>query len=53
MSHLVTVAVEVRDQNALAAACRRLQLPEPQNQTVRFFDGSEVIGVSVRLPGWR
>ena len=53
MSHLVTVAVEVRDRDALAAACRRLQLPQPEHQSVRFYDGSVVAGEAVQLPGWR
>ena len=53
MSHLVTVAVEVRDRDALLAACRRLQLPEPEHRTVRFYDGSSVTGEAVQLPDWR
>ena len=53
MSHLVTVAVEVRDQHALTAACRRLQLPEPEDRTVRFYDGSTVTGQAVQLPDWQ
>jgi hypothetical protein len=28
LSHIVTVKTEVRDQAAVAAACRRLALPE-------------------------
>ena len=53
MSHLVTVAVEVRDRDALLAACRRLRLSEPEHRTVRFYDGSTVAGEAVRLPDWR
>ena len=53
MSHLVTVAVEVRDREALAAACRRLQLHQPEHRTVRFYDGSEVVGEAVQLPDWK
>ena len=53
MSHLVTVAVEVRDRDALAAACCRLQLPEPEHRTVRFYDGSSIAGEAVPLPQWR
>ena len=53
MSHLVTVAVEVRDRDALVAACQRLQLSEPKHRTTRFYDDNEVTGATVRLPGWR
>ena len=53
MSHLVTVAVEVRDRDALVAACRRLQLPEPEHRTVRFYDGNTFTGDAVQLPDWR
>ena len=53
MSHLVEIRVEVRDRDALAAACRRLQLPEPEHQKVRFYDGSSVAGEAVQLPSWR
>ena len=53
MSHLVNVAVEVRDRDALLAACRRLQLPEPEHRTVRFYDDSTVTGEAVQLPQWR
>ena len=53
MSHLVTVAVEVRDRDALVSACRRLRLPEPEYRTVRFYDGSVAVGEAIRLPGWR
>ena len=53
MSHLVTVAVEVRNRDALLAACRRLQVPEPERRTVRFYDGSSVAGEAVQLPDWR
>lgn len=52
MSHIVTVAAEVRDREALAAACRRLRLKEPENRVSRFFDGSLVKGEAVELPGW-
>ncbi len=51
MSHVVTVATEVRDPAAVAAACRRLGLPEPAHGTARLFEG-EAAGLLVRLPGW-
>jgi hypothetical protein len=52
MSHIVTVKTQIRDREALAAACRRLALNEPQQGTARLFSG-EVSGLLVRLPGWR
>ena len=51
MSHIVTIATEVRDPDAVAAACRRLGLPEPAHGTARLFEG-EAAGLLVRLPGW-
>ena len=51
MSHVVTVATEVRDPAAVAAACRRLSLPEPAHGTAKLFEG-EAAGLLVRLPGW-
>jgi len=51
MSHIVEIKTEVRDPAALAAACRRLGLAEPQVETVRFFSGTAQ-GLAVRLPGW-
>jgi hypothetical protein len=51
LSHVVTVATEVRDPAAVAAACRRLGLPEPALGTARLFEG-EATGLLVKLPGW-
>jgi hypothetical protein len=33
MSHIVTIQTQVRDSDALAAACRRLSLAEPKQET--------------------
>jgi hypothetical protein len=51
MSHIVTIATEVRDPVAVAAACRRLGLPEPVHGTARLFEG-QATGLLVRLPDW-
>jgi hypothetical protein len=51
VSHIVTIETEVRDHAAVAAACRRLGLPEPTRGTARLFEG-EAAGLLVRLPGW-
>jgi hypothetical protein len=50
MSHIVTIATEVRDPDALAAACRRLGLPEPVQGTATLSSG-RASGLLVRLPG--
>ena len=52
MSHVVTIATEIRDTSALRAACRRLGLGEPAQETVQLFSG-EATGYCVRLPDWR
>jgi hypothetical protein len=52
MSHIVTVATEIRDVSALRAACRRLGLGEPIRETVQLFSG-EATGHCVRLPDWQ
>ncbi len=51
MSHIVTIKTEVRDPAAVAAACRRLGLPEPARGTASLFEG-EATGLLVKLPGW-
>ncbi|MFH5804348.1 DUF1257 domain-containing protein [Alienimonas sp. DA493] len=52
MSHVVTIETKLRDPAAIHAACVRLNLPEPKTETVKFFDGSEHIGLAVRPPGF-
>ena len=51
MSHIVTIKTEVRDQAAVAAACRRLALPEPVQGTAQLY-GGQATGLLVRLPDW-
>jgi len=48
----VEIQTEVRDLNAVRAACRRLQLEEPTHGTVKLFS-QEKTGWAVKLPGWR
>lgn len=52
MSHIVQIQTQVRDPVVVAAACERLGLPQPQNETVRLFSSIET-GLAVRLNGWR
>jgi hypothetical protein len=52
MSHIVQIKTQVRDAEAVRAACRRLGLAEPVQGTTRLFSG-EASGLAVQLPGWR
>jgi hypothetical protein len=52
LSHIVQIQTEVRDPTAVAAACRRLGLPEPVHGTAQLFSG-EATGLLVKLPDWR
>lgn len=52
MSHIVTIKTQIRDPNALAAACRRLGLETPVQGKARLYT-AEAEGLVVNLPGWR
>jgi hypothetical protein len=47
----VSIKTEVRDDAALSAACRRLQLPFPVAGTAQLFS-SHATGLIIRLPDW-
>ncbi len=51
MSHIVTIRTQAKDPAAIAAACRRLGLPEPTHGTAKLFEG-EATGLLVKLPNW-
>jgi len=51
LSHIVEIKTEVRDEQAVRAACTRLQLATPEHTTVRLFS-TTVSGLCVQLPGW-
>ena len=51
MSHIVEIRTEVRDSAAVAAACRRLALPEPAHGTAELYSG-QATGLLVNLPDW-
>jgi hypothetical protein len=51
VSHIVQIKTEIRDAEAVRAACKRLGLEEPVNGTATLFSG-EATGLLVRLPGW-
>jgi hypothetical protein len=52
MSHLVTIETQIRDVQAVTAACRRMGPAAPEPGVARLFAG-EAEGLLVRLPGWR
>ena len=51
MSHVVEIKTEIRDEQAVRAACVRLQLAAPETKTVRLFNATTT-GLCVALPGW-
>jgi hypothetical protein len=52
LSHIVRIETQIRDLEALQAACRRLRLPAPKQETVQLFSG-QATGYCVPLPQWR
>lgn len=52
MSHIVQIKTEVRDAEAVRAACERLQLEPPVHGTAKLFTG-ETTGLIVKLPDWK
>ena len=51
MSHIVQIKTEVLDEQAVRAACVRLQLATPETKTVRLFNATAT-GLCVQLPAW-
>ena len=51
MSHIVSIQTQVKDPLAVTAACRRLQLFEPQTGTAKLYH-AEASGLIVTLPDW-
>jgi hypothetical protein len=51
MSHTVQIQTQIRDIDAVLAACQRLQLPPPVQGNTRLFS-SHVTGLAVQLPDW-
>jgi hypothetical protein len=51
LSHVVTIRTEIRDLAAIQAACRRLNLDQPEQGTFTLYSG-EATGVAVQLPDW-
>jgi hypothetical protein len=51
LSHIVEIKTEIRDEQAVRAACTRLQLAAPEHKTTRLFSATAT-GLCVQLPGW-
>ena len=51
MSHIVEIATQVKDEQAVRAACVRLQLASPEHKQARLFS-TTATGLCVQLPGW-
>jgi hypothetical protein len=51
LSHIVEIKTEIRDEQAVKAACARLNLPQPEHKTTRLFSATAT-GLCVQLPGW-
>ena len=52
MSHVVQIETQIKDEQAVRAACTRLQLAAPEHKTVRLFNATAT-GLCVHLPGWQ
>jgi len=52
MSHIVSIRTQIRDRQAVEAACRRLKWEVPVVGTHKLFTKS-VEGLGVRAPRWR
>jgi hypothetical protein len=51
VSHIATISTEIKDEEAIVAACIRLNLPSPKVGSVKLY--SELVtGTIVKLPGW-
>ncbi len=52
MSHIVSIRTEIRDRQAVEAACARLRWPEPTFGNHRLFSRC-VEGLGVQAPRWQ
>jgi hypothetical protein len=52
VSHIVEIKTELKDEQAVRAACHRLQLAQPEHKSVRLFN-AKATGLCVELPGWQ
>lgn len=52
MSQVVTINIELKDKQAVIAACKRLSWKYEEGEA-KFYDGSIARGIVVYVPGWR
>jgi hypothetical protein len=52
LSHVVQIETQIKDEQAVRAACTRLQIPTPEHKTCRLF-AATATGLCVQLPGWQ
>jgi hypothetical protein len=52
LSHIVEIKTEIRDEQAVRAACTRLQLSPPEQKAARLFS-TTARGLCVQLPQWQ
>ena len=52
MSHLVTISTQVRDPEAVKAACKRIGIAPPVYGTYTMYDRAKPTGWAVNLPDW-
>jgi hypothetical protein len=52
LSHIVQIETQIKDEQAVRAACTRLQLTAPEHKTARLFS-TTVSGLCIELPGWQ
>jgi hypothetical protein len=52
VSHIVQIETQLRDAEAIAAACRRLNLAPPVQGTFALYT-AQASGLAVVLPGWQ
>ena len=52
MSHIVEIRTQVRDENAIQAACARLHLPRATRGMFQLYSTEET-GLGIELPNWK
>ncbi len=51
MSHIVQIKTELRCVNSIMAACKRLNIQNPEFKLHKLFT-QQVEGLGIKLPGW-
>ncbi len=52
MSHIVTQKTDVRDLEAIKAACTRIGIDQPVSGSHKLFSSQQAAGLAIRLPKW-